>query len=159
MDGSAQGATAGVSVAIRDGICHSQLRREAFWGISHGAWTRPSTTNTRQPRPSDRQHLCPYGRYKRPRLGAGACGGGERPQGPEGDGERRRGGGDQERGWRGGSDVTLDADTEEDGWGQAPLMVSPWATQQSGERGLRVFKYKRWEEVPEEGLPVNRMGS
>ena len=54
LDGSALGATAGVSVATRDGLCRPQLQRKAFWGISQVAGTRPSTTHAEQPRLSNR---------------------------------------------------------------------------------------------------------
>ena len=37
-----------------------------------------------------------------------------------------------------GSDDSLAAETEEEGWGHAPLMTLPWGTQESGARGLQV---------------------
>ena len=40
--------------------------------------------------------------------------------------------------WSGGSDATSDVETEEDEWVHAPMMASPWGTQESGARGLRV---------------------
>ena len=99
MDGSAQGATAGLSVATRDSLCHPQLWYKAFWVISHGARTRPPTTHAQQPRPFDCRYIRPYRRYWRPGPGSGVHGGGgERPQGPKGGGERRRGGGGRKRG-------------------------------------------------------------
>ena len=63
---------------------------------------------------------------------------GEWPQGPKGGGGRRRVGGGKMEGWNGGSDATSDAETEEYGWDHAPLTASPWSTQESGRRGLRV---------------------
>ena len=54
--------------------------------------------------------------------------------------EARSGEGEEaeSEGWSGGSDNTLDAETEEEGWGHATLTVSPWGTQERGARGLRV---------------------
>ena len=62
----------------------------------------------------------------------------ERPQGPEGGGERGRGGEAKREGWSGRSDATLDSETEEDDWGHALLTSSSRGTQESGARGLRV---------------------
>ena len=39
-------------------------------------------------------------------------------------------------GWSGRSDNALDAETEEEGWGQDTLTVLPWGTQESGVRGI-----------------------
>ena len=40
--------------------------------------------------------------------------------------------------WSGRSDDASDAETEEEGWGHNMLTASPWGTQESGARGLRV---------------------
>ena len=66
--------------------------------------------------------------------------GGDWPQGHEGGGgERRRG--DDSKGWSGesgSSDATSDAESEEGEEEHAPLTASPWGTEESGARGLRV---------------------
>ena len=51
------------------------------------------------------------------------------------------GGGGESEGWSGdsgGSDATLDTGSEEEEEDHAPLTASPWGTQESGARGLRV---------------------
>ena len=66
-------------------------------------------------------------------------GGGEQPQGYEGDGGG--GVGAKSEGWSGdsgGSDATSDAGLEEDKEEHAPLTASIWGTQEIGARGLRV---------------------
>ena len=93
LAGSALGATAGVSVKIRGGLCRPQQLREAYRGFSHRAWTRPPTTHAQQPCLSDRQHLRPYGQYWCPGPGAGARGEGRAAAGARG----RRGGEERER--------------------------------------------------------------
>ena len=85
-DGSALGATSGVSVKIRGGLCRPQQLCEAYWGFSHGARTCPPLTHAQQPRPSDRQ-------YRRPGPGAGARGEGRAAARARG----RRGGAEQGR--------------------------------------------------------------
>ena len=50
-------------------------------------------------------------------------------------------GGDDSEGWSGesgGGDASSDVETEEDEGDHAPLKASPWGTQESGARGLRV---------------------
>ena len=48
------------------------------------------------------------------------------------------GGEAESEGWSGGNDNALDTETEEEVWGHAPVTASPWGTQESGARGLRV---------------------
>ena len=91
LDGSAQGATAGVSVLTRDGLCRPQLQRKAFWDISHGARTHPPMTHARQPRPIADVSV-PTGDIGGRGRGQERWGRGKRPQGPEGGGERGGGG-------------------------------------------------------------------
>ena len=64
-------------------------------------------------------------------VGASGC------RGPGEVGRGREGGESKSEDWSGGSNDTLDAETEEDGWGNVPLTASPWGTQESGVRGLR----------------------
>ena len=71
--------------------------------------------------------------------GAGARGeGASGCRGPREVGRRGEAGEDESEGWSGGSNNASDAETEEEGWGHAPLTASPWGTQASRARGLRV---------------------
>ena len=53
-------------------------------------------------------------------------------------GRSKEGGEAESEGWSGGSDNDLDAETEEEGCGHAPLTAAPCGTQEIWARGLRV---------------------
>ena len=67
-------------------------------------------------------------------AGGGASGG----RGPREVGRGGEVGEAKSEGWSGGSDVTSDAEREEDGLGHALLTELPWGMQESGSRRLRV---------------------
>ena len=59
-------------------------------------------------------------------------------RGPREVGRRGEVGEDESKGWSGRRNDALDAETEEEGWGHAPLTALPWGMQESGARELQV---------------------
>ena len=81
------GATVGAGVRTKGGLCCPPLQQGAYYDTSCKARTRPPPTSVPQPRLSDRRHICPYGRYRRPGPGEGTRGAGRsaaRAQGRKG---------------------------------------------------------------------------
>ena len=118
LDGSAQGATAGVSVATRDALCRPQLQHEAYWGhFPRGADPptndpRATTLPIQFPAYLSLQAISAAGDgSRRAWEGTSGC------RGPREVGRGGEGGEAKSEGWSGGSDATLDAETKEDGWG------------------------------------------
>ena len=60
--------------------------------------------------------------------GRSARGGASGCMGPREVGRSREGGEAESEGWSGGSDDALEAETEEEAWGHAPLTALPWGT-------------------------------
>ena len=104
-------------------------------------WPFPKGRGSARHQPTRQNHACPIADIFVPTgdiggrgRGHGHMGEGERPQGHDGGGKRRRGGGDS-KGWSGesgSSDRTSDADSEEAEEEPALLTASPWGTQESG---------------------------